>query len=105
MTVLRKKEDTVPVYARVPYFDIRVDQFMLGGRLPTAGRYSAHSRGLVLTISATVGTLLYFALDSWVLVTLLDMILMLILFRILGMRVPAAYAFLHCFLLSSLMKL
>jgi hypothetical protein len=34
----------------------------------------AFKQGLVLTISATVGTLLYFAIDSWILVTLLDMI-------------------------------
>lgn len=53
----------------------------------------AFKQGLVLTISATVGTLLYFAIDSWILVTLLDMILMLILLRIVGIRVPAVYAF------------
>ncbi|MGF9909004.1 hypothetical protein [Brevibacillus porteri] len=53
----------------------------------------AFKLGMVLTISATVGTLLYFAIDSWVIVTLLDMILMLVLLRIVGMRVPAAYAF------------
>ncbi|HDR3888320.1 TPA: HPP family protein [Bacillus cereus] len=48
---------------------------------------------LVLTTSATVGTLLYFAIDSWMLVTLLNMILMLILLKIVGIRIPAAYAF------------
>jgi hypothetical protein len=53
----------------------------------------AFKQGLVLTISATVGTLLYFAIDSWVLVTLLDMILMFILLRIVGIRIPAVYAF------------
>ncbi|MCG5254641.1 hypothetical protein, partial [Brevibacillus agri] len=53
----------------------------------------AFKQGLVLTISATVGTLLYFAIDSWILVTLLDMILMLILLRIVGIRIPAVYAF------------
>lgn len=53
----------------------------------------AFKQGLVLTISATVGTLLYFAIDSWILVTLLDMILMLILLRIVGIHVPAVYAF------------
>ncbi|MGM0715033.1 hypothetical protein ACWKW1_25345 [Brevibacillus parabrevis] len=53
----------------------------------------AFKQGLVLTISATVGTLLYFAIDSWMLVTLLDMILMLILLRIVGIRMPAVYAF------------
>lgn len=53
----------------------------------------AFKQGLVLTISATVGTLLYFVIDSWILVTLLDMILMLILLRIVGIRVPAVYAF------------
>ncbi len=53
----------------------------------------AFKQGLALTISATVGTLLYFAIDSWILVTLLDMILMLILLRIVGIRMPAVYAF------------
>jgi hypothetical protein len=53
----------------------------------------AFKQGLVLTISATVGTLLYFAIDSWILVTLLDMILMLILLHIVGIRVPAVFAF------------
>jgi hypothetical protein len=46
-----------------------------------------------LTISATVGTLLYFAIGSWIMVTLLDMILMLILLRIVGIRIPAVFAF------------
>ncbi|MGE6718316.1 hypothetical protein ACQKGD_13200 [Peribacillus frigoritolerans] len=53
----------------------------------------AFKQGLVLTISATVGTLLYFAIDSWILVTLLDMVLMLLLLRIVGIRLPAVYAF------------
>ncbi|MFZ3579068.1 hypothetical protein [Virgibacillus sp. DJP39] len=53
----------------------------------------AFKQSLVLTISATVGTLLYFALDSWILVTLIDMILMYILLRIVGVRIPAVYAF------------
>lgn len=53
----------------------------------------AFKQSLVLTISVTVGTLLYFALDSWILVTLIDMILMYILLRIAGVRIPAVYAF------------
>ncbi len=53
----------------------------------------AFKQGVVLTLSATVGTLLYFAIDSWILVTLLDIILILILLRIVGLRMPAAYAF------------
>jgi hypothetical protein len=53
----------------------------------------AFKQGLVLTISATVGTLLYFAIDSWILVTLLDLILMYILLQIVGIRLPAVYAF------------
>ncbi|WP_116061792.1 hypothetical protein [Cohnella phaseoli] len=53
----------------------------------------AFKQGLVLTISATVGTLLYFAIDSWILVTLVAMFLMLILLRVVGIRMPAAYAF------------
>ncbi|MED1490645.1 MULTISPECIES: hypothetical protein [Bacillaceae] len=53
----------------------------------------AFKQGLVLTISATIGTLLYFSIDSWILATFLDMILMLILLYIVGIRVPAVYAF------------
>lgn len=53
----------------------------------------AFKQGLVLTISATIGSLLYFAFDSWILVTMLDIILMLILLRIVGIRLPAVFAF------------
>jgi hypothetical protein len=53
----------------------------------------AFKQSLTLTLSATVGTLLYFALDLWILVTLIDMILMYILLRIVGVRIPAVYAF------------
>lgn len=53
----------------------------------------AFKQGLVLTVSATVGTLIYFAIDSWILVTLLDMILMMMLLRFVGIRMPAVYAF------------
>ncbi|UOQ93938.1 hypothetical protein MUO14_02880 [Halobacillus shinanisalinarum] len=53
----------------------------------------AFKQSLVLTISATVGTLLYFAFDSWILITLINMILMCILLRIVGVRIPAVYAF------------
>ena len=48
---------------------------------------------LVLTASATVGTLLYFAIDSWIVVTLLNMILMVILLKIVGVRIPARMHF------------
>jgi hypothetical protein len=47
----------------------------------------------VLTTSATVGTLLYFVIDSWVLILVFDVLLMLILLRMAGMRLPAVYAF------------
>lgn len=53
----------------------------------------AFKQGLVLTISATVGTLLYFIIDSWILIALLAMLLMLVLLRIVGIRIPAVYAF------------
>lgn len=53
----------------------------------------AFNQVLVLTISATVGTLMYFAIDSWILATLLDMILMVLLIRIVGIRIPAVFAF------------
>lgn len=53
----------------------------------------AFKQGLVLTLSAAVGTLLYFTIDSWILITLLAMLLMLFLLRIVGIRMPAVYAF------------
>ncbi|WP_274648753.1 hypothetical protein [Paenibacillus humicola] len=53
----------------------------------------AFKQGLVLTISATVGTLVYLSIDLWIVATILDMLLMLILLRIVGMRMPAAYGF------------
>ncbi|MGX1454957.1 VIT1/CCC1 family predicted Fe2+/Mn2+ transporter [Cytobacillus horneckiae] len=45
------------------------------------------------TISPTVGSFLYFTIDSWIIITILSMILMLILLRIVGIRLPAVYAF------------
>jgi hypothetical protein len=53
----------------------------------------AFKQGMVLTISATVGTFLYFTIDSWITITLLAILLMLILLRIVGIRLPAVYAF------------
>jgi hypothetical protein len=53
----------------------------------------AFKQGMILTISATVGTLLYFTIDSWIIITLLAMILMMILLRIVDIRMPAVYAF------------
>lgn len=53
----------------------------------------AFKQGLVLTVSASVGSLLYFVIDSWILVTLLAMLLMLVLLRIVGINMPAVYAF------------
>lgn len=50
-------------------------------------------QGMALTISATLGTLLYFTIDSWILITLLAMILMIILLSIVGYGMPAVYAF------------
>ncbi|WP_145947281.1 hypothetical protein [Paenibacillus sp. Y412MC10] len=52
----------------------------------------AMKQGLVLTLSVGIGTLLYLMMDSWVLVALLDMILMLALSLIVGIRLPAIYA-------------
>ena len=60
---------------------------------PMYNEKMAFKQILVLTTSATVGTLLYFAIDSWIVVTFLNMILMLILLKIVGVRIPAAYAF------------
>lgn len=60
---------------------------------PMYNEKMAFKQGLVLTISATVGTLLYLAIDSWILVTLLDMVLMIVLLRLVGIRMPAVFAF------------
>ncbi|SMF90307.1 hypothetical protein SAMN05661091_4971 [Paenibacillus uliginis N3/975] len=48
---------------------------------------------MALTLSATVGTVMYFVIDSWILATLIDMILMFVLLRIVGIRLPAVFAF------------
>ena len=48
---------------------------------PMYNEKMAFKQILVLTASATVGTLLYFAIDSWIVVTLLNMILMVILLK------------------------
>lgn len=53
----------------------------------------AFKLGLLLNISAAVGTLLYVTIDSWILITIIAMLLMLVLLRIFGMRLPAVYAF------------
>lgn len=37
---------------------------------------------------------MFFTIDSWILITLLAMILMMILLRIVGIRMPSVYAFL-----------
>ncbi|MGF7004694.1 hypothetical protein [Aminobacter sp. BE322] len=47
----------------------------------------------VLTLSATIGTLLYLNIDSWVLVAALDMAIVYLILRIFSARIPAAYAF------------
>ncbi|MCR8842677.1 hypothetical protein NQ117_03195 [Paenibacillus sp. SC116] len=60
---------------------------------PMYNEKMAFKQALVLTISATVGTMLYYAIDSWIIVTILDIICMLILLRIVGIRVPAVFAF------------
>lgn len=47
----------------------------------------------VLTTSAAVGSLLYSTVDSWILILLLNIVMMLLLLQIVGMRLPAVYAF------------
>ncbi len=47
----------------------------------------------VLTLSATIGVVLFLALDSWELVAVLNVLLMAVLLRAFQMRVPAVYAF------------
>lgn len=46
-----------------------------------------------LTVSATIGTLLFLALDCLVIITVLDMMLMLLLQWLVKIRMPAIYAF------------
>ncbi len=47
----------------------------------------------VLSLSATIGTLLYLNIDSWVLVAALDMAAIYLLLKVFSARIPAAYAF------------
>lgn len=60
---------------------------------PTYMKKMAFKHIVVLTISITVGTLLYLAIDSWFFVLFLDMVSMLFLLRIFGMSLPAVFAF------------
>ncbi|NUU59949.1 hypothetical protein [Paenibacillus agri] len=53
----------------------------------------ALKQGLTLTLSVTIGTLVFFMIDLWVFAALLDMILMLALSRVARIRIPALYAF------------
>ncbi|MEY9971826.1 fatty acid desaturase [Lysinibacillus sp. RC46] len=53
----------------------------------------AFKQVLLLYISTTVGTLLYLNINSWILITILAMLLMFILLHIVGIRLPAVYAF------------
>lgn len=48
---------------------------------------------IALTLSATVGTVMYFVIDSWVLAALIDMVLMIVMLRIIGIKLPAVFAF------------
>lgn len=47
----------------------------------------------VLSLSATIGTLLYLNIDGWVLVAVLDMAAIYLVLRVFSARIPAAYAF------------
>ncbi|MGO4790881.1 hypothetical protein AB4124_26075 [Paenibacillus sp. 2KB_20] len=53
----------------------------------------ALKQGAALTVSATIGTLLFLVLDSLVIITVLDMMLMLLLQWVVKIRMPAIYAF------------
>lgn len=53
----------------------------------------AFKQGLLLNISAVVGTFLYLTINSWILFTILAMLLMLVSLYISGIRMPAVYAF------------
>ncbi|MBG3080471.1 hypothetical protein I4632_09615 [Proteus mirabilis] len=48
---------------------------------------------IVLTLSATIGVLLYFYVVNWIAVILLTMPLMWLLLHLFNMRIPAVYAF------------
>ncbi|MFU1796535.1 hypothetical protein ACM1RC_21930 [Paenibacillus azoreducens] len=60
---------------------------------PNYGGKAALKQGIALTVSATVGTLLFFGLNSWIMVTLLSLFFMLIMEWIMKIRMPAIYAF------------
>ncbi|MDZ5610715.1 hypothetical protein U2I54_27920 [Bacillus pseudomycoides] len=53
----------------------------------------ALKQAFALVISSSIGTLLYVILDSWIQVTILNMVLMLFLSRIINIRMPAIFAF------------
>lgn len=79
-----------PQFAAIPPIAVVVYESL---QKPMYGEKMALKQVVVLTISVTIGTLLYYALDSWILILLLDMLFMLLLLRIAGMRLPAVYAF------------
>ncbi len=57
------------------------------------GAKAAFKHGLSLTLSATIGTLLYLTIPSWTAVIVLDILLMLLVSRTMRVRMPALYAF------------
>ncbi|RNB84875.1 hypothetical protein EDM56_20115 [Brevibacillus fluminis] len=53
----------------------------------------ALKQGLALTLSVTIGALVFFRIELWVFAALVDMILMLALSHVFRVRIPAIYAF------------
>ncbi|GED69975.1 hypothetical protein BRE01_36770 [Brevibacillus reuszeri] len=54
---------------------------------------SAFKQGFSLTLSATIGTLLFLKIPSWPVVVIIDILLMLLLSQAMRVRMPALYAF------------
>ncbi|MFF2481772.1 hypothetical protein [Paenibacillus sp. NPDC058071] len=54
---------------------------------------TAFKQGFTLTLSATIGTLLYLTISSWTVIILMDILLMLFLSLVTRVRMPALYAF------------
>lgn len=62
--------------------------------MPMYMRKMALKQIAVLTLSAVIGTVLFMALDNWLLIVALDMALIYGLLCLFQARIPAAYAFL-----------
>lgn len=79
-----------PQMAVIPPITVVVYELL---QMPMYMARMAMKQTAVLTLSATIGTLLYLNIDSWVLVAALDMAIVYLILRVFSARIPAAYAF------------